>query len=107
MPLSGSGSWPGPIPSAGKICRVARVSCEDRTAQSDLRTSAWLLVRELERMSRVAVVTGANKGVGYYIAQQLVQSREFGVVVLGCRSAPEVEVFAAHPPPPVTADSAV
>ena len=34
---------------------------------------------------RVAVVTGANKGIGYHIAQSLVHSGLFGVVVLGCR----------------------
>ena len=35
--------------------------------------------------ARVAVVTGANKGVGYHIAQSLVHSGLFSVVVLGCR----------------------
>ena len=34
---------------------------------------------------RVAVVTGANKGVGYHIAAQLVASRLFGTVILACR----------------------
>ena len=36
--------------------------------------------------SRVAVVTGANKGVGFHVAQQLVASGVFGTVVLGCRN---------------------
>lgn len=36
---------------------------------------------------RVAIVTGANKGIGYHIAKQLVASRQFGRVVLGCRDA--------------------
>lgn len=36
---------------------------------------------------RVAVVTGANRGIGYHIAQQLVTSGLFGTVVLGCRDA--------------------
>jgi NAD(P)-dependent dehydrogenase (short-subunit alcohol dehydrogenase family) len=35
--------------------------------------------------SAVAVVTGANKGVGYHIAAQLVASNLFGTVVLACR----------------------
>ena len=35
--------------------------------------------------SPVAIVTGANKGVGYHIAAQLVASRLFGTVVLACR----------------------
>ena len=38
-------------------------------------------------LSRVAVVTGANKGVGYHIAQSLVHSGLFSAVVLGCRDA--------------------
>ena len=36
-------------------------------------------------MGRVAVVTGANKGIGYCIAQSLVQSGLFGSVILACR----------------------
>ena len=36
-------------------------------------------------MCRVAVVTGANKGIGYCIAQSLVQSGLFGSVILACR----------------------
>ncbi len=36
---------------------------------------------------RVAVVTGANKGVGLHIADQLVKSDLFGTVILGCRDA--------------------
>ena len=35
--------------------------------------------------TRVAVVTGANKGIGYHIAAQLIASRLFGTVVLACR----------------------
>jgi NAD(P)-dependent dehydrogenase (short-subunit alcohol dehydrogenase family) len=34
---------------------------------------------------RVAVVTGANKGIGYHIAQQLAASAQFGRVVVACR----------------------
>ena len=36
---------------------------------------------------RVAVVTGANKGVGYHIAKSLIASKLFGAVVLACRDA--------------------
>ena len=36
---------------------------------------------------RVAVVTGANKGVGYHIANSLIASKLFGTVVLACRDA--------------------
>jgi carbonyl reductase 1 len=32
------------------------------------------------------VVTGANKGIGYHIAEQLRDSGHFGSIVLGCRS---------------------
>jgi carbonyl reductase 1 len=38
-------------------------------------------------MERVAIVTGANKGIGYHIAKQLVESGHFAHVVLGCRDA--------------------
>jgi carbonyl reductase 1 len=37
--------------------------------------------------SRVAVVTGANKGVGYFIALQLGLSGLFSSVILGCRDS--------------------
>jgi carbonyl reductase 1 len=36
-------------------------------------------------MSRVAVVTGANKGIGFHIASQLSQSGLFSHVIIGCR----------------------
>lgn len=38
-------------------------------------------------MSRVAVVTGANQGIGYFIAKQLRSSGEFGTIILACRRA--------------------
>ena len=37
--------------------------------------------------SRVAVVTGSNKGIGYFIALQLGLSGLFSKVILGCRDA--------------------
>ena len=37
--------------------------------------------------NRVAVVTGANKGIGYFIALQLGLSGKFSDVILGCRDA--------------------
>ena len=36
-------------------------------------------------MSRIAAVTGANKGIGYHIALQLAQSGLFTNVILACR----------------------
>ena len=36
-------------------------------------------------MNRVAVVTGANKGIGYFIGLQLAQTGLFSNVILGCR----------------------
>lgn len=39
----------------------------------------------IDMTSRVAVVTGANKGIGYHIVQQLASSGQFSHVVLGCR----------------------
>lgn len=35
--------------------------------------------------TRVAVVTGANKGIGYFIALQLGLSGLFGKIIIGCR----------------------
>jgi carbonyl reductase 1 len=35
--------------------------------------------------SRVAVVTGSNQGIGYFIALQLAMSGKFGNVILACR----------------------
>ena len=37
--------------------------------------------------SRIAVVTGANKGIGYFIALQLGLSGLFSKIILGCRDA--------------------
>lgn len=38
-----------------------------------------------DAMTRVAVVTGANKGIGYHVAERLAGSGLFSDVVLGCR----------------------
>jgi NAD(P)-dependent dehydrogenase (short-subunit alcohol dehydrogenase family) len=37
-------------------------------------------------MAGVAVVTGANKGIGFHIAKQLIESGKFGKVVVACRN---------------------
>jgi NAD(P)-dependent dehydrogenase (short-subunit alcohol dehydrogenase family) len=39
----------------------------------------------------VAVITGANKGIGYHIAEQIIASGKFGrVIVVSDRVAPRV-----------------
>jgi len=50
----------------------------------------------LPQTARVAVVTGANKGVGFHIAQQLVTSGMFGTVILACRDQQRGEAAAAE-----------
>eukprot|EP00928_Gymnodinium_smaydae_P021378 TRINITY_DN18333_c0_g1_i1.p1 TRINITY_DN18333_c0_g1~~TRINITY_DN18333_c0_g1_i1.p1 ORF type:complete len:292 (+),score=7.58 TRINITY_DN18333_c0_g1_i1:56-877(+) len=40
----------------------------------------------MAKVGRVAVVTGANKGVGYCIAKQLLDSGQFARVILACRN---------------------
>ena len=39
------------------------------------------------KSQRVEVVTGANKGVGFHIAEQIVKSGLFGTVIMACRDA--------------------
>ena len=41
----------------------------------------------LSMKDRVAVVTGANKDVGFHIAEQIVKSGLFGTVIMACRDA--------------------
>jgi len=59
---------------------------------------------------RVAVVTGANKGIGYYIALQLGLSGQFQNVLLGCRdtvrATEAVRSIQAQLPSSVTVSSA-
>ena len=38
-------------------------------------------------INRVAVVTGSNKGIGFFIALQLASSGLFSHIILGCRDA--------------------
>jgi NAD(P)-dependent dehydrogenase (short-subunit alcohol dehydrogenase family) len=44
---------------------------------------------------RIAVVTGANKGIGFYIALQLGLSGQFSHIILGCRD-PALAASASH-----------
>jgi carbonyl reductase 1 len=50
-----------------------------------LHPPAIFLVMATVQNGRVCVVTGANKGIGYHIAEQLKESGEFGSIILGCR----------------------
>ena len=53
-------------------------------------------VRKAPMLSaRVAAVTGSNKGIGFHIAQQLVQSGLFGCVLLACRNPANADAAAA------------
>ena len=45
---------------------------------------------------RVAIVTGANTGIGLETARSLVQSAQFSTVILACRSNDKGEAAAAH-----------
>ncbi|KAL3787419.1 hypothetical protein HJC23_001816 [Cyclotella cryptica] len=49
--------------------------------------AAVLAAQTASAASRIALVTGANKGIGFYIALQLAMSGLFGRVILGCRDA--------------------
>lgn len=42
--------------------------------------------RALATTQRVAVVTGSNKGIGYCIAEQLLDSKQFARVIVACRN---------------------
>ncbi|KAL7488241.1 hypothetical protein ACHAW6_013820 [Cyclotella cf. meneghiniana] len=48
-----------------------------------------------QKATRIALVTGANKGIGLYIALQLAMSGLFGRVILGCRDARRGEAAVA------------
>ena len=53
-------------------------------------------VRKAPMLSaRVAAVTGSNKGIGFHIAEQLVQSGLFGCVLLACRNPANADAAAA------------
>ena len=40
---------------------------------------------DMSMRKKIAIVTGANQGIGYFIAQQIVQSNDFATVILACR----------------------
>jgi carbonyl reductase 1 len=51
-----------------------------------------ILAATMVAPARVAVITGANKGIGFYIALQLGLSGLFSNIILGCRDATRGEV---------------
>jgi carbonyl reductase 1 len=40
---------------------------------------------DISMRKKIAIVTGANQGIGYFIAQQIVQRNDFATVILACR----------------------
>jgi NAD(P)-dependent dehydrogenase (short-subunit alcohol dehydrogenase family) len=51
-----------------------------------LAVSCPLTFLSFAAMTGVAVVTGANKGIGFFIAKQLLDSGRYGRVVIACRN---------------------
>ena len=48
-------------------------------------TSLFAMMPVVPASERIAAVTGANKGVGFFIALHLATSGLFGHIVIGCR----------------------
>lgn len=80
--------FPGPqtSPLASGTCTptlhaVSGKQADGRRRSRTVRTQP----HSMKAAGRVAVVTGANKGIGYHIAASLIASKLFGTVILACR----------------------
>jgi carbonyl reductase 1 len=61
---------------------------------SEATTAEKSMMPSLSHVGRVAVVTGSNKGIGYFIALQLGMSGLFQYIILACRDLGRADIAA-------------
>ncbi|MDX1522723.1 MAG: oxidoreductase [Anaerolineae bacterium] len=67
---------------------------KQQQAQNETAGGAWTTANIPDQSSKVAIVTGANSGIGYETALELAQNG--ATVVMACRSLPKAEAAAAE-----------